>query len=267
MHTRDPALPKHPDRFYGDWPGSRTFLRHGYYPTWREAARAAQLLCISSWVEYADTRFKDRRLPSKPHSFYHDFPGHHQFLGLPGGDLYRTWEQASRSAQRLGVSTMSEYRERKSRDPRLPCNPDSYYRDWPGIAVFLGADFYSTWQEASESTQRLGITRWAEYQAQHTQDPRLPAVPYKYYPDYPGWRVFTGRPEIYPTWQEAGAAARALGIQHWADYSAFRAQDPRLPADPWRRYSDYPDWPAFIGRGECTRPIGDFPRLLRGTVE
>lgn len=54
--------------------------------------------------------------------------------------------------------------------------------------------------------------------------------------------------ELYPTWQEAGAAALALNISAWSTYIKKHRQDLRLPSNPQQQYADFPGWPKFLGR-------------------
>ena len=114
----------------------------------------------------------------------------------------------------------------------------------------LRADFYPTWQEASEVAIKLGFTKQREYEGGYLQDPRLPSSLRQTYPDYPGDSVFFGgeRRNHHPTWQQAGKAALKLGIVSAGKYRSMHKGDKRLPASPERRYSDFPGWEEFLGR-------------------
>lgn len=53
--------------------------------------------------------------------------------------------------------------------------------------------------------------------------------------------------DFYPTWQEASAAARRLGLTKIKDYLDGYRHDPRLPSYP-RQYENYPGDSIFFGR-------------------
>jgi len=93
---------------------------------------------ITSSVEYKAKRQKDEGLPGEPPSFYpKEWKGWLSFLGKPEKNLYPTLLQASDAAQRLGIRTSIEYREKRKSDPRLPGFPEGH-KDFPGWALFLG---------------------------------------------------------------------------------------------------------------------------------
>lgn len=54
--------------------------------------------------------------------------------------------------------------------------------------------------------------------------------------------------EFYLTWQEASTAALTLGIKSQRDYRNNYKQDPKLPADPFQKYPDFPSWINFLGK-------------------
>lgn len=61
--------------------------------------------------------------------------------------------------------------------------------------------------------------------------------------------------DFYPTWQEAGEAARRLNIKtldHTNGYKTLYRKDPRLPGNPWTQYSDFPGWKAFLSKKYLT---------------
>ncbi|MFZ2321288.1 MAG: integrase repeat-containing protein, partial [Pseudomonas sp.] len=76
--------------------------------------------------------------------------------------------------------------------------------------------FY-TYAEAQAAAQALGIKSRPDYRKRYREDPRLPANPAQAYAGS-GWidlYDFLGneRPDLYPTYAEAQAAAQALGIK------------------------------------------------------
>ncbi len=55
--------------------------------------------------------------------------------------------------------------------------------------------------------------------------------------------------EFYPTWQEAGKAARTIGIDSQVKYKAKYSKDPCLPSGPSHVYPKFPGWGKFLGTG------------------
>lgn len=58
--------------------------------------------------------------------------------------------------------------------------------------------------------------------------------------------------DLYPTWDEAGAAAQALGIESVSRYAHEYRKDPRLPSNPYQQYPDFPGWPTFLNNSFYT---------------
>ncbi len=217
------------------------------YKTWQEAAHAARRLDIKKSADYPRMYKKDPKLHSSPHKFYHDFPGYKIFLDT---EFYSTWQEASKAARGLGIRIESRdggYRGSYRQDPKLPSAPSEFYPDFPGWRVFLDTEFYATWQEAGKAAKELGIGGAVQYEKEYKKDSRLPAVPRKIYPDFPGWKTFldTG---FYLTWQGASRAARRISITTSTEYKKKYKQDPRLPAYPAGSYHDFPGWRTFLGR-------------------
>ncbi len=111
-------------------------------------------------------------------------------------NFYPTWQEAGRAAVKLEIKSYSQYRKKYKQDNKLPSNPNIYYKDFPGWIIFLekkSKNFYSTWQEASRATMRLGIKSVRQYRKKYKQDNRLPSNPDIYYKDFPSWVIFFGR--------------------------------------------------------------------------
>ena len=174
---------------------------------------------------------------------------------------YDNWQEASKAAIELGITSSKTYELEYKRDDRLPRDPDRVYNNFPGWGVFLrtgrtrGTTFYSTWQEASKAAIELGLTSETKYKEGRKQDPRLPADPRQYYSDLPSYAAFYGKEAMahvmnpYPTWQEASAAVKKLGITTLPEYAIRRKEDPRLPSAP-TKYKEYPGSSTFFGKIE-----------------
>ncbi|MGE6639609.1 integrase repeat-containing protein, partial [Stutzerimonas stutzeri] len=113
-------------------------------------------------------------------------------------------------------------------------------------------EFY-TYTEAKTAAQALGIKNLPDYTKRYREDPRLPSIPSRIYAGsgWMDWYDFLGneRPELYPTYAEAQAAAQVLGIKNQPDYTKRYREDPRLPSTPNKVYagSGWMDWYDFLG--------------------
>lgn len=259
----DSMLPSSPHNYYPDFPTWPVFLgkkRSDYYASWQEAGAAAVKAGIASCTQYSKFWSRDVRLPKYPSKFYKDFPGWRKFLGNKDITIYYpTWQEASKAAIALKITSMMTYRTSYPADPRLPSAPHEYYDDFPTWPVFLEKEefrreFYPTWQEAAEAVKGFGIKNQTEYRKQkpYLIDRKLPSAPEQVYKDFPGWARFTNRRnyhEYYPTWQEASKAAIALGIKTHDEYRKSYTKDPRLPAGPETFYPDCPGNGVFLQTG------------------
>lgn len=137
----DQRLPAAPDKIYSDFPGWPVFLGKSewskdHYQTWQEASVAALKLGIKVKGDYRKKYKQDKRLPSSPPSFYHDWPGWQKFLAR----FYESWEEASAAIIKLGIISGEEYESRYKEDARLPSMPFRKYKDFPGWKVFFRPD-------------------------------------------------------------------------------------------------------------------------------
>ncbi|MBD9424503.1 integrase [Pseudomonas sp. PDM15] len=228
--------------------------------TYPEAQAAAQALGIKNNPDYKKRYREDPRLPANPQTAYADagWIDWYEFLGNERPDLYPTYAEAQAAAQALGIKNNSDYLKRFCEDPRLPACPNKFYADagWIDWYNFLGnerPDLYTTYDEAQAAAHALGIKNQPDYCKRYREDPRLPSNPNLFYADagWIDWYDFLGnkRPDLYPTYDEAQAAAQALGIKNQPDYYKLYQEDPRLPSSPSQFYADagWIDWYDFLG--------------------
>jgi superfamily II DNA or RNA helicase len=220
------------------------------YPTWQEASEAARKLGITSARDYKNRYAEDDRLPSNPNATYLDFPNWKEFLD---SKLYPTWQEASRAAVKLGITSREDYQNRYKEDKRLPGSPGGKYSDFPNWKEFLGKKTrkpYPTWQESSLALLKLGISSQLDYRDRYQEDDQLPSMPDRLYSNFPGWTKFLGKQtkKPYPSWQEASRAAIKLGITSDRDYRERYKGNDRLPSTPGKKYPDFPGWATFLNK-------------------
>lgn len=175
-----------------------------FYPTWQEAGEAARALGIVRVGDYVKSYTKDPRLPGTPRNVYTDFPGWPIFLGRvlkrEGAGRYRTWQEASKAAQRIKIVSQKDYSQRYKADPKLPSTPSKTFKDFPGWSIFLdvtnrrsSSKVYQTWVAASRAAKKRGFTTSDGYKNGYSVDPKLPSNPNRTYPNFPGWNKFLGK--------------------------------------------------------------------------
>ncbi len=170
---------------------------------------------------------------------------------------YPTWQEAQKSAIRLGLNSQRSYYNGYRVDPRLPSSPEQIYPDFPGYTIFLGKrprKVYSTWQKAGAVARKLGIRGAEQYKKEWNRDGGLPSNPNVTYPDFPGYPIFLGKTvqSFYSTWPQATKAILALGINTQQEYYQMYKKDPRLPSNPKYFYQDFPGWSKYL-RGKKER--------------
>lgn len=200
-HREDSKLPVTPQSFYSDlgWTNWYVFLGNAipsYYDTYSEAQAAAQALGIKSLVEYRDRYREDLKLPSRPDIKYLGlgWTDLYDFLGVERSKFYENYSEAHAAVRKLGIKSMSEYRERYHEDPCLPSKPYLVYANvgWTDRYEFLGKEkpnLYRSYVEARAAVQNIGIKSYSQYVNHARDDPRLPANPQLFYAGI-GWTDF-----------------------------------------------------------------------------
>ena len=138
------------------------------------------------------------------------------------------------------------------------------YKDFPGWTVFLGNEFYGTWQEANMAAKRLGVVRRLEYIHRYKQDPKLPSAPHKAYRDFPGWTVFLGgkKRKFMLHGKKLVMLREEWGHRRGRNIAKSAKKDPKLPLNPEYTYQDFPGWRIFLG-GEKRNSTTRGKRLAR----
>ena len=281
----DPKLPSAPSQIYAEeWSGWSDFLggkarrrasprdsgensitrqlktrakqRQPAYESYKEAAKAARALGVSTKKDYEQGYSLDPKLRSNPHQIYKaSWRGWGHFLIGKDTSIYRTYAEAKRAVIALKIRTSREYAVRYKEDPRLPSNPHiTYKKQWESFPSFTGnsgPSKYRTLEDAARATQALGIKSVAEYQRRFREDSKLPHnPPAAYVNEWKNWHAFLGKrvPEFYPTYSEAKMAVRLLNIRSRADYMRRYKEDPHLPSNPQMIYKkEWESFPSFTG--------------------
>ena len=114
-------------------------------------------------------------------------------------------------------------------------------------------NFYRYYEHAEEATQKLGIKSELEYRDGYRKDPRLPSKPKNIYTNkgWYDWYDFLGteRPVFYPIYNDAKKATQKLGIKSFIEYRKRYKEDPKLPSQPDRTYSNdgWIEWSDYFG--------------------
>ncbi|MCC7432436.1 hypothetical protein IT412_02825 [Candidatus Peregrinibacteria bacterium] len=157
-YREDKRLPASPREKYKDeWISWIDFLGTGLisskertkeiYSNIAEAKEAVRKLGIKAYTEYRKRYNEDKRLPSGPDLKYKDeWISWSDFLenGLKSSkertkEIYKSIAEAKEAVNRLGITTVDEYRKRYSEDKRLPSVPNDKYKDeWISWINFLG---------------------------------------------------------------------------------------------------------------------------------
>ncbi|MDN3489695.1 MULTISPECIES: VPA1269 family protein [unclassified Pseudoalteromonas] len=252
----DPLLPFSPDKvFFKEWEGWQHFLNtfdESYFDL-SSAKKAVISLGIQSSSEYVKRYKEDPRLPAKPTRKYKDeWPGWFSFLGKDI-KFYESYELAQKAALKLGITSVTEYRENYHNDPMLPSMPNKKYaKSWRGWPHFLNKTykFYTSYADAKSATQALGIKSSVEYKKRFKEDFQLPSQPDNVYEeDWINWGDFLGKKliQFYLTYEEAKVAVKKLGATTLVQYKQKRLDDPKLPSCPDQVYlKDWLGWKIFL---------------------
>lgn len=246
-YREDPRLPSKPYNLYKykGWINWYDFLETqapNIYQTYNEAKLATINLGVKSHIEYRNRYKDDSRLPSDPNRCYENIGwlDWYEFLNTNGPNIFPIYIEAAEAAQRLGIKTYTEYKNRYKEDTGLPQDPSRAYRNvgWIDFYHFLGVNKITsyTYKEARQVVLKLKITTEKKYRLRHKEDIRLPGSPEKFYRNK-GWidlyDFFSkDSPEVYSTYLEAKAAVIKLNIRSRKEYRKRYKEDSRLKSRP-----------------------------------
>ena len=202
-YVKDERLPSSPAYTYSDFPGWRVFLggKDRNFYTYKEALRVVQNMQLKTVSEYDNRKKEDERLPGYPPDVYKDvWECWSVFFGEKSRELCRTWKIVARISREAGIETREDYLKLCDKDNRLPRDPWSAFKNFPGWPTFFGRKSrkfkrnpYKTWRQAARAAQKLGATTCALYQELRHKDSRLYANPIRVYKDCPDWNTFLGK--------------------------------------------------------------------------
>ncbi|MCG9575990.1 integrase [Vibrio tubiashii] len=228
---------------------------------------AIKKLGIETSTDYLEKYKLDNKLPSNPSVAYkNEWENWPEFLGKRKSRIYDSYEEAAKSAAKLGASSRDVYYKTYTQDPLLPRHPNVRYRaNWNGWTAYLGRtkkSFYETYDEASKAVRKLGIKSGDEYRKRYSEDVRLCSAPDVYYKDsWKGMPDFLGhsRKTFYATYNEASKASCRLKITTGQEYSKRYKEDPKLPSEPKNHYKhDWVDWQTFLSAKKTSPFYKDF---------
>lgn len=262
-YKEDVKLPSNPSAFYKNkgWTNWDDFLGTRYL-TYEEARVAVQKIGVKTRNDYIGNKLykRDSMLSSVPEKSYKNkgWIDWYHFLGTKAPSIYKTYQEAKIAVQRLNIKSMKEYKNRRLEDKGLPSSPSESYRNkgWKTFHDLCNVkkpEYYATYNEAQQATQKLGIKSGTGYRKQYKQDHKLPSTPDKLYKSkgWTDWYSFLGyKPvDIYPTYEEAKRASQKLNIRTGTAYKKKYKQDPRLPSTPSMKYENkgWIDFYNFLG--------------------
>lgn len=166
-----------------------------------------------------------------------------------------TYHEARAAVQRLGISTIIQYRARYREVPGLPSSPPQAYghvwENWPAFLAPRPLKFLPI-AEAMEAVKPLVIKDQYEYQRRYKEHPGLPSNPQAMYSDWPGWSVYLGKSSVKEVRHKpldlaaSQRLVRELGLTTRQMYKRVAYSDPRLKYAP-ERLPGWPGWAAFLG--------------------
>ncbi|MGE8303342.1 MAG: VPA1269 family protein [Pseudomonas kermanshahensis] len=170
-------------------------------------------------------------------------------------NFYPTFEEAREACIRLKITTVADYKKRRTEDPRLPSAPHEYYpEEWRGHLHFIGQaePETHTFEDAKCAVLKLGITSSAEYTKLYKRDFRLPSRPDQVYiSDWKGWIDFLDKEQKYSDYYEARAIARSYHFRTASDYRDTCLEiEPRFYAAPQLAYKEWNGWNDYLGLGK-----------------
>ncbi|MCO7635100.1 VPA1269 family protein [Pseudomonas guariconensis] len=265
-YRTDPKLPACPDVEYSnawqswyDFCGTKRPAKK--YAKLIQAKAAVRKLGINTSRAYRLRWQEDPRLPANPYIDYaNDWISWYDFCGSEKPiEKYLTLSEARSAVARLGISTVAHYNTDHHKDPKLPGDL-RFYPEFTNWLDFIGKskykNFYQSISEASRAALALGIDSRFQYieLKRYKDDPKLPATPNYYYPEWKGWSHFFGTDNCtpsYETYELASTAAISLGIRYGSEYFTRRDEDPKLPAHPETKYKDqWKGWVKFLHPGK-----------------
>ncbi|CAM4359585.1 integrase repeat-containing protein [Deinococcus marmoris] len=166
-----------------------------------------------------------------------------------------TYHEAREAVQRLGISTILQYRARYREVPGLPSSPPQAYEpsweNWPAFLASRPLKFLPI-AEAMTAVKPLAIKDQYEYRRRYREHPGLASNPQTFYPDWPGWSVYLGKSSVKDIRHKpldlaaSQRLVRELGLTTRQMYNRVAFKDPRLTRAP-ERLPGWPGWAAFLG--------------------
>lgn len=265
----DPKLPAVPREFYavdwminGGWKGFTAGKVLKLYKTWGEASAAAQSLGIKGRTEYLERYKEDQRLPFDPSREYANCWIEYQewdgFLNkMP--DIYPTWCEAAKAAQKIGIYSRADYIKFYKSDPKLRSAPNQIYtNEWvesKSWLLLLPREINSI-SSLKGAIKYLGCVSQKDYATSYKEYPyaKLPRNPErcKALKDevWPGWKAVLGI-DFY-SYAELQKKVQDLGLMNQNQYKRFRIDsgDEKVPAAPDEIYQEWRSWYEFLGKPE-----------------
>ncbi|WP_020405135.1 gamma-mobile-trio integrase GmtZ [Hahella ganghwensis] len=255
----DSSLPGSPNTVYKtEWESWPSFLGGRFYLSLAEASAATIALKVMTVTEYRAKRYLDTKLPSNPNSTYKsEWESWPSFLGKVSRQLYPKLKEASAAAIGLGITTSTEYQEKRNLDPQLPSSPNETYRDeWQGWTLFLLPRTYKSLLDIKLAVKILDIKNSQDYREKRKIYTILPANPDRSFKnEWVDWYDTCDiiKPYTYDEAVDLIAGEKLASKREYVDY-IIQSGNVRLPRTPDQVYKDeWINWYVYLGNREPYR--------------
>ena len=258
-------IPADPKSFYKNWPGWGDVVVKPEYASIEEIREMAIKENIQTSRQYHERRrknpnFNGKTLPALPNVFYENWPGWGNVLPR----RHMTLEELKEFILTENIQTSVQYLERRKKNrtfkgKRIPANPHTFYKNWPGWGEALGNKIeYVSLEEIREMAIKENIQTSVQYLERRKKNDtfngkRLPAHPETFYPEWTSWNdVLVEKESKHISLEEIKEMAKKENIKTSTQYQERRKKDPIfngkiIPSNPDVFYENWPGWAEALG--------------------
>jgi hypothetical protein len=278
-HKQDPRLYIRPDALYWqngafNWDVFLGIPLTFTFNDFIEIIISLNITSISEYKSFAHIKNGIPKFPEEKYSCVWKLIGGWDGVFEMSKKTYKTFKEASIAALYLKIYTKEDYLKNCHIDKKLPSEPHLYYSDWEdkgGWLSFFNKNIliYNKIEDASVASINLGINSSISYSKNRFKDPRLPANPEHFYPDWKLFKKWSGFLKIelkiqksyarrisdktnikkdkkyYTKLNDAHKAIKKLNIKSFKEYRKLYKNDKMLPSNLPQYYLN--EWFEFGG--------------------